>query len=145
MYVNAVRVRIRSSWWHWPLLAGLWVMAWHARKTEGFRGALLQRAPGRVLWMLMLWERPSHAHAFRGGGWHRRAMPRLLRLFDEWAAVDWEHAEEGLPSWGEVHQRLKAKGRFLALAAPSEAHRARDIGARVPADKRDGGRVEGES
>lgn len=141
MYVNAVRVRIRSGWWQLPLLAGLWVMSWHVRRAEGFRGALLQRTPGRVLWMLLLWERPSHVSAFRGGGGHRWAMPRLLRLFDEWSAVDWEHAGEGLPSWGEVHQRLKARGRFLSLAAPSREHRARDIGAQVPEEGRAGLRL----
>jgi hypothetical protein len=138
MYINAMRVRIRSGGWYWPLLAGLWVMLWHLRKTEGFRGAVMQRAPGRVLWALLLWERPAQVHAFRRGGGHRWMMSRLLRLFDEWAAVDWEQADDGVPSWGEVHQRLKARGRFLALAFPSEAHRARDLGAQVPETGRAG-------
>lgn len=60
VYVNALRVRVRSAWWQWPLMFVLWVMALHARRAEGFRGARLQRTPERVPWLLVLWESLRH-------------------------------------------------------------------------------------
>jgi hypothetical protein len=57
--------------------------------------------------------------AFRNGGRHQRAMPRLLKWCNEASYVHWEQAEPTMPSLDSAFDRLRTGGRISKVLRPT--------------------------
>ena len=63
-------------------------------------------------------------NAFRTGGAHRRAMPKLLNWCDEAAVVHWMQDSQEIPAWQQAQQHMSEKGKLSKVNHPSAAARS---------------------
>jgi hypothetical protein len=66
-------------------------------------------------------------NAFRIGGAHRKAMPKLLNWCDEAAVVHWTQESSEIPSCQEAHHGMKEEGKLSKVYHPSPAQASNHI------------------
>ncbi len=66
-------------------------------------------------------------NAYRTGGAHRKAMPKLLKWCDEAALVHWTQESSEVPLWHDVQQHMVKEGRTSKVNHPSPAHALKQI------------------
>src|SRR5580692_4566684 len=87
--ISVTRLRVRS-WTFLPQF--LWDTIKSVRqvqRSDGFLGGRLLVNAGYVFWTMTVWQDESAMNAYRTGGAHRQAMPKLLNWCDEAAVVHW--------------------------------------------------------
>lgn len=124
--VSATRLRIARARHLLPFYVDTFRSLQQARRAPGYVSGALLRDKERAFWTLTLWEREADMRAYRNGGAHGAAMPKLLRWCDEAAVAHWEQDASGLPTFDDAHARL-LHGRFTNLPHPSARHLAREI------------------
>lgn len=82
-----------------------------------------------VFWTVTAWEDGAAMNAYRTGGAHRKAMPKLLEWCDEGAVAHWTQESAEIPSWQEAHQHMVKEGKLSKVNHPSADQRA----GRIPA------------
>jgi hypothetical protein len=60
-------------------------------------------------------------NAYRTGGAHRNAMPKLLNWCDEAAVVHWTQESSEVPFWHEAQQHMAKEGKPSKVNHPSFA------------------------
>jgi Antibiotic biosynthesis monooxygenase len=102
-------------------------------RSPGFLGGRLLVNARNVFWTMTAWEDQAAMNAYRTGGAHRRAMPRLLNWCDEAAVVHWTQEESSeIPFWQEAHQRMAEEGKLSKVNHSSPAQASGHIPAPEP-------------
>jgi heme-degrading monooxygenase HmoA len=125
MFASVTRLRVRSVKY---LPAFLWMTFRSQRqvlRAPGLLGGRLLLDAKRTFWTLTVWESERAMKAFRGGGPHARAMPKLVEWCDEAAYAHWIPATAEVPSWPEAYEHLLSDGHLSRVAHPSVDHQAR--------------------
>jgi hypothetical protein len=71
-------------------------------------------------------------NAYRTGGAHRRAMPKLLNWCNEAAVVHWTQESSEIPFWQEAHQRMAEEGKPSKVNHPTPDQASNRIPAPEP-------------
>jgi hypothetical protein len=93
-----------------------------ARGAPGFLVGQLAGGANRTFWTITAWTDEAAMRAYRNGGAHMRAMPRLLDWCDEAAVAHWTQPGIELPALADAAQRLGSAGRLSKVRHPSPAH-----------------------
>ena len=127
--ISVTRLRVRSFiylpqfFWH------TFKSIRQAERSSGFLGGrLLVNAPF-VFWTMTVWQDEPAMNAYRTGGAHRRAMPKLLNWCDEAAVVHWTQESPEIPAWQQAQQHMAAKGKLSKVNHPSPAQASRQTAA----------------
>jgi hypothetical protein len=131
-FISVTRLRVRSALYLPEFLWDTFQSVRQAERTSGFLGGRLLVNAGRVFWTLTAWQDDSAMNAFRTGGAHRKAMPKLLDWCDEAAVVHWTQDSKEIPPWTEAGQQMIEKGRLSKVNHPSPAHASHQIPAPQP-------------
>jgi heme-degrading monooxygenase HmoA len=130
--ISVTRLRVRS----WTYLPGfLWDTIKSVRQVQrspGFLGGRLLVNARYVFWTMTAWQDEAAMNAYRTGGAHRQAMPKLLDWCDEAAVVHWTQESPEIPAWQQAQQHVLEKGRLSKVNHPSATQAARQIPAPQP-------------
>jgi heme-degrading monooxygenase HmoA len=131
-FISVTRLRVRSFLY---LPEFLWDTAQSVRQVQrssGFLGGrLLVNAP-YVFWTMTVWLDEVAMNAYRTGGAHRKAMPKLLNWCDEAAVVHWTQESPEIPAWQQAQQQMAEKGKLSKVNHPSPAQASQQIPAPRP-------------
>ncbi len=126
-FISVTRLRVRSLLY---LPEFLWDTAKSVRQVQrssGFLGGrLLVNAP-YVFWTMTVWLDEAAMNAYRTGGAHRQAMPKLLNWCDEAAVVHWTQESAEIPAWQQAERHMAEDGKLSKVNHPSPAQASRQI------------------
>lgn len=137
-FVSVTRLRLRG-WLFLPaFLFTNGPVARQVRKAPGFLGGTILMDSRRTFWTVSLWKDRASMTAFRNGGRHGKAMPKLAAWADHARVANWEQEEESIPDWETLYARLSEKGRPSRLLRPAPDHAGPDD---FPKPRREGWRM----
>ncbi len=119
--ISVTRLRVRSFLYLPQFFWNAFQCRRQAERSPGFLGGRLLVNARNVFWTMTAWEDQAAMNAYRTGGAHRRAMPRLLNWCDEAAVVHWTQESSEIPFWKEARQRMAEEGRWSKVNRPSPA------------------------
>lgn len=94
---------------------------------------------GRTFWTVSLWKDKASMLAFRNGGKHGKALPKLAGWAEHTRVANWEQEGMSLPDWETLHSRLSEKGRPSRLHHPAPDHAGPND---FPEPRKDGWRMQ---
>ena len=130
--ISVTRLRVRSFiylpqfFWH------AFKSTRQAERSSDFLGGRLLVNPKNVFWTMTAWKDQAAMNAYRNGGAHRRAMPKLLNWCNEAAVVHWTQESLEIPSWREAYQRMAEQGKPSKVNHPSPEQLSNHIPAPEP-------------
>ena len=130
--ISVTRLRVRSFIYLPQFLRDTFKSMRQAEHSLGFLGGRLLVNAQNVFWTVTAWKDEVAMNAYRTGGAHRSAMPKLLNWCDEAAIVHWSQESLEIPSWQEVHQRMVEEGKRSKVNHPSPAQASNHIPAPKP-------------
>jgi quinol monooxygenase YgiN len=131
-FISVTRLRVRS--FHY-LPEFLWDTAKSVRQVQrssGFLGGRLLVNLPYVFCTMTVWQDEAAMNAYRTGGAHRRAMPKLLNWCDEAAVVHWTQESPEIPAWQQAQQPMAERGKLSKVNHPSPAQASQQIPALRP-------------
>jgi hypothetical protein len=130
--ISVTRLRVRSFIYLPEFLWDTFQSIRQAERSTGFLGGSLLVNSSYVFWTMTVWEDESSMNAFRTGGAHRRAMPKLLHWCNEAAVVHWSQESAETPTWQQAQQHMAEKGRLSKVNHPSAVQASQQIPAPQP-------------
>jgi hypothetical protein len=130
--ISVTRLRVRSFLYLPGFLWDTFHSVRQVQRSPGFLGGRLLVNPGFVFWTMTAWQDESAMNAYRTGGAHRQAMPKLLDWCDEAAVVHWNQESPEIPEWQQAHQRMAERGRLSKVNHPSPVQVSQQIPAPKP-------------
>jgi hypothetical protein len=130
--ISVTRLRVRSFIYLPQFLWEAFKSMRQAERSVGFLGGRLLVNSKKVFWTMTAWKDEAAMNAYRGGGAHRRAMPKLLNWCNEAAVVHWTQESSEIPVWQEVQQRMAGGGKLSKVNHPSPAQASNQIPAPEP-------------
>ena len=130
--ISVTRLRVRSFIYLPQFLWSAFKSIRQVERSPGFLGGRLLVNAKNVFWTMTAWKDEAAMNAYRTGGAHSRAMPKLLHWCDEAAVVHWTQESSEIPFWQEVHQRMAEGGRASKVYHPSPAQASNHIPAPEP-------------
>jgi hypothetical protein len=130
--ISVTRLRVRSFiylpqfFWH------AFTSMRQAERSSDFLGGRLLVNAKNVFWTMTAWKDQAAMNAYRTGGAHRRAMPKLLNWCNEAAVVHWTQESLEIPSWREAYQRMAEEGKPSKVNHPSPDQLSNHIPAPEP-------------
>ncbi len=130
--ISVTRLRVRSFiylpqfFWH------AFKSMRQAERSSDFLGGRLLVNAENVFWTMTAWKDQAAMNAYRTGGAHRRAMPKLLNWCNEAAVVHWTQESLEIPSWREAYQRMAEEGKPSKVNHPSPEQLSNHIRAPEP-------------
>jgi heme-degrading monooxygenase HmoA len=119
--ISVTRLRIRSFLYlpqfMWDTLKTLR----QVKRSSGFVGGRLLINAKYVFWTMTVWKDQAAMNAYRTGGAHRNAMPKLLNWCDEAAIVHWTEESADIPVWQTAKEHIVNEGRLSKVNHPSRA------------------------
>ena len=103
-----------------------------AERSSDFLGGRLLVNAKNVFWTMTAWKDQAAMNAYRAGGAHRRAMPKLLNWCNEAAVAHWTQESLEIPSWREAYQRMAEEGKPSKVNHPSPDQLSNHIPAPEP-------------
>jgi hypothetical protein len=85
------------------------------------RGGRLLVNKKNVFGTMTAWKDQAAMNAYRTGGAHREAMPKLLNWCNEAAVVHWIQESSEIPSWHAAQQHMAKEGKPSKVNHPSSA------------------------
>jgi hypothetical protein len=125
--ISVTRLRVRSFLYLLPFFWHTFNSMRQAERSSGFLGGRLLVNAKNVFWTMTAWNDDAEMNAYRTGGAHRRAMPKLLNWCNEAAVVNWTENSSEIPSWQEAHQRMLKEGKLSKVNHPSPAQTSHQI------------------
>jgi hypothetical protein len=119
--ISVTRLRVRSYFYLPPFLWDTFNAVRQVERSTGFLGGRLLVNAKNVFWTMTAWKDEAAMNAYRTGGAHRRAMPKLLNWCNEAAVVHWTQESSEIPLWPEAEQRMVKEGRTSKVNHPSPA------------------------
>jgi hypothetical protein len=130
--ISVTRLRVRS-WTYLPeFLWDTFQSVRQVQRSPGFLGGRLLVNSGHVFWTMTVWQDEAAMNAYRTGGAHRRAMPKLLNWCDEAALVHWTQESAEIPEWRQAEKYMSEKGRLSKVNHPSALQTSQQIPAPQP-------------
>jgi hypothetical protein len=131
--VAVTRLRLRSFRFLPVFIIFAIRSAQQARGARGYRGGWASSEWPFGFWTATVWDSPEAMRAFRNGGVHLRAMPKVLHWCDEASFVHWEQEDAQPPDPAAAYERLSRDGKLSKVLQPSLRHRAgRSVGDLLP-------------
>jgi hypothetical protein len=130
--ISVTRLRVRSFIYLPQFVCDTFKSMRQAERGSGFLGGRLLINPKNVFWTVTAWKDQAAMNAYRTGGAHRRAMPKLLNWCNEAAVVHWTQESSEIPSWQEAHQRMTEEGKPSKVNHPSPDQLSNHIKAPEP-------------
>jgi heme-degrading monooxygenase HmoA len=130
--ISVTRLRVRT-WTFLPQF--LWDTIKSVRQVQrsaGFLGGRLLVNARYVFWTMTAWQDEAAMNAYRTGGAHRKAMPKLLNWCDEAAVVHWTQDSAEIPDWRQAQEHMAEKGKLSKVNHPSAVQASQ----RIPAPQR---------
>jgi hypothetical protein len=131
-FISVTRLRVRSivylPQFFWYTIRSIR----QAERSSGFLGGGLLRNSKNVFWTVTAWKDEVAMNAYRTGGAHRRAMPKLIHWCDEAAVLHWTQESAEIPIWQELHRRMVEEGRLSKVNHPSPDQASKHIPAPEP-------------
>ena len=122
-WVSVTRLRLRG-WFFLPaFLFTNGPVARQVRKAPGFLGGTLMMDARHTFWTVSLWKDQASMAAFRNGGKHGKAMPKLAGWAEHTRVANWEQEGKSIPDWETLYTRLSEKGRPSRLFRPAPDHK----------------------
>jgi heme-degrading monooxygenase HmoA len=125
--ISVTRLRVRSFLYLPEFLWDTFRSARQAQRSCGFLGGRLLVNPTLVFWTMTAWEDESAMNAYRTGGAHRKAMPKLLNWCDEAAVVHWNQESPEIPDWQQAQKHMTEKGKLSKVNHPSAVQASKQI------------------
>src|SRR5271166_780556 len=100
--ISITRLRVRSFLFLPGFLWDTFQSVRQVQHSPGFLGGRLLFNAGGVFWTMTVWQDESAMNAYRTGGAHRKAMPKLLNWCDEAAVVHWTKDWLEIPDWEQA-------------------------------------------
>src|ERR1700735_4640170 len=130
--ISVTRLRVRS-WTFLPqFLWDTFKSARQVQRSAGFLGGRLLVNAQYVFWTMTAWQDEAAMNAYRTGGAHRQAMPKLLNWCDEAAVVHWTQDSAEIPEWQQPGKYQSGKGRLSKVNHPSGVQTSQQIPAPQP-------------
>jgi hypothetical protein len=117
--VSVTRLRVRSFLFLPGFLFATYGIYRQLRRSSGFVAGTLTLELPRAFWTITVWDSEASMRAFRNGGPHQRAMPRLLSWCDEASYAHWGQPEAAMPSLDSAFERLRTDGRISKVLHPT--------------------------
>jgi hypothetical protein len=130
--ISVTRLRVRSFIYLPQFVCDTFKSMRQAERSSGFLGGRLLVNARNVFWTMTAWKDQAAMNAYRTGGAHRRAMPKLLNWCNEAAVVHWTQESSEIPSWQEAHQRMTEEGKPSKVNHPSPSQLSNHIPAPKP-------------
>jgi heme-degrading monooxygenase HmoA len=125
--ISVTRLRVRSFRYLPGFLWDTFQSVRQVQRSPGFLGGRLLVNAGYVFWTMTAWQDETAMNAYRTGGAHRQAMPKLLNWCDEAAVVHWTQESAEIPEWREAQQHIAEKGRLSKVNHPSRVQASQQI------------------
>src|ERR1700689_5951237 len=116
--ISVTRLRVRSFLYLPGFLWDTFQSVRQVQRSTGFLGGRLLVNAQYVFWTMTGWQDEAAMNAYRTGGAHRQAMPKLLNWCDEAAVVHWTQESPELPIWQGAHQRMVTSGHASKVNHP---------------------------
>lgn len=134
-HISLTRLRLRSARFLAPFFWHMWRSTRQVRRAAGFHGGRVARDAHGGYWTVTMWDDLAAMRAYRNGGAHLAAMPKLAHWCDEASVAHWQHDGTMLPDADAMLERMHALGRVSKVRHPSAAHAAgRTAGSGKPFD-----------
>jgi hypothetical protein len=130
--ISVTRLRVRSFIYLPRFLQDTFKSMRQAERSVGFLGGRLLVNAKKVFWTMTSWKDEAAMNAYRTGGAHRKAMPKLLIWCDEAAVVHWNQESPELPSWQEAHRLMVKDGKLSKVNYPSPSQALKLVPAPEP-------------
>lgn len=130
--ISVTRLRVRSVIYLAQFFWGTLKAMRQAESSAGFLGGGLLVNAKNVFWTMTAWTDQAAMNAYRTGGAHLKAMPKLREWCDEAAVVHWTQESSETPSWQEAYQRMVKEGKPSKVNHPSADQASNHIPAPVP-------------
>src|SRR4030081_3556281 len=130
--ISVTRLRVRSFIFLAQFFWRTFNSMRHHERSSGFLGGRLLVNAKNVFWAMTAWEDQAAMNAYRTGGAHRRAMPKLLNWCNEAAVVHWTQESSEIPFWQEAHQRMAEEGKPSKVNHPTPDQASNRIPAPEP-------------
>jgi hypothetical protein len=130
--ISVTRLRVRSFLYLPGFLWDTFQSVRQVQRSDGFLGGRLLVNAGYVFWTMTAWKDDAAMNAYRTGGAHRQAMPKLLNWCDEAAVVHWTQESSEIPMWPAAHQRMVEAGKLSKVNHPSPVQASLQIPAPKP-------------
>jgi hypothetical protein len=130
--ISVTRLRVRSFLYLPGFLWDTFQSVRQVQRSNGFLGGRLLVNSSCVFWTMTAWTDDAAMSAYRTGGAHRRAMPKLLNWCNEAAVVHWTQESSEIPSWQEAHRHMLGKGKLSKVNHPSPVQALQQIPAPKP-------------
>jgi hypothetical protein len=125
--ISVTRLRVRSFIFLPQFLWNTFKSMRQVERSSGFLGGRLLVNAKNVFWTMTAWKDEAAMNAYRIGGAHRRAMPKLLHWCNEAAVVHWTQESSEIPFWHEVQVRMAKEGRPSKVNHPSPTQASNHI------------------
>ncbi len=119
--ISVTRLRVRSLIYLPQFLWNTFKSVRQVERSSGFLGGRLLVNAKSVFWTMTAWKDEAAMNAYRTGGAHRRAMPKLLNWCDEAAVVHWTQESSEIPFWHDAQHRMAKEGKPSKVNHPSPA------------------------
>ena len=130
--ISVTRLRVRSFLYLPGFLWDTMQSVRQVQRSSGFLGGRLLVNTNYVFWTMTAWQDEAAMNAYRTGGAHRKAMPKLLNWCDEAAVVHWTQDSPEIPEWQQVQQHMSEQGRLSKVNHPSTVQTSQQIPAPQP-------------
>jgi len=130
--ISVTRLRVRSFLYLPGFLWDTMQSVRQVQRSSGFLGGRLLVNTNYVFWTMTAWQDEAAMNAYRTGGAHRKAMPKLLNWCDEAAVVHWTQDSPEIPEWEQVQQHMSEQGRLSKVNHPSTVQTSQQIPAPQP-------------
>jgi hypothetical protein len=125
--ISVTRLRVRSFLYLPEFLWDTFQSVRQVQRSSGFLGGRLLVNSGYVFWTMTAWQDDAAMNAYRTGGAHRQAMPKLLNWCDEAAVVHWTQESAEILEWQQAELHMSEKGRLSKVNHPSAAQASQQI------------------
>ena len=125
--ISVTRLRVRSFLYLPEFLWDTFRSVRQVRRSPGFLGGRLLVNARSVFWTMTAWQDESAMNAYRTGGAHRKAMPKLLNWCDEAAVVHWIQDSAEIPDWQQAQEHMAEKGKLSKVNHPSAVQASQQI------------------
>src|ERR1700676_4026327 len=110
--ISVTRLRVRSFIYLPQFVWDTFKSMRQVERSSGFLGGRLLVNAKSVFWTMTAWKDEAAMNAYRTGGAHRKAMPKLFKWCNEAAAVHWTEESSDIPVWQAAQQHIAEEGRL---------------------------------